>query len=314
VSELLSHEECIDAVEHAFKLYGEGKAAPPAILGVHAANGGFHIKAGLMEFDRPYFVAKSNANFPNNRASGLPTIQGVVIVCDGSNGRLLALMDSIEITILRTGAATAVAAKYLSRADSKVVTIAGAGEQGRVSLKMLVCVRPLEKAFVYDIDSARAKALVDELSKELQIEIAAINGLRESTLKSDIVVTCTPSNNYFLTREHVAPGTFVAAVGSDSEHKQELEPALLKTATLVTDITEQCATIGELHHAIDGSLMIRTDVHAELGQIVAGVKPARTSDDQIIIFDSTGMGLQDVATAVRAYQRSQTSNKKKFVF
>src|SRR5262249_39073860 len=121
VSDLLDIDECIEAVENAFRMYGEGKTSKPGILGVHGRGGGFHIKAGLMDLGRTYFVAKTNANFPNNREFNLPTIQGVVIVCDGQTGQLLALLDSTEITNLRTGAATAVAAKHLSRPDSTIL-------------------------------------------------------------------------------------------------------------------------------------------------------------------------------------------------
>src|SRR5215213_8553343 len=138
VAELLDLDECIEAVERAFRLQAEGKAPPPGTLGLHARDGGFHIKAGLLELDRPYFAAKTNANFPQNvKRFSLPLIQGIIVLCDGENGYPLALMDSIEITIQRTGAATAVAAKYLARPDSKVATIAGCGNQGRISLQSL---------------------------------------------------------------------------------------------------------------------------------------------------------------------------------
>lgn len=304
VTQLLNAEECIGAVEHAFKLYGEGKTEPPGILGIHAKDGGFHIKAGLMDFERTYFVAKANANFPNNRKFDLPTIQGVIIVSDGENGQLLALMDSIEITILRTGAATAVAAKYLSLEDSKVVTILGCGNQGRISLKMLAQIRPIEKAFVYDVDESRANEFVEEVSRELPIQIESIRDFSVATLQSDIVVTCTPAKEFFIKREHISQGTFIAAVGADSEEKQELDPQILKNAKIITDITEQCATIGELHHAIEAKVLTRENVHAELGEIVAGKKGGRISDEEIIIFDSTGMALQDVASAVVVYEKA----------
>lgn len=315
VSELLTADECIDAVEDAFRQYGEGRTAPPAILGLHSTGGGFHIKAGLMEFEgRPFFVAKSNGNFPTNRKRNLPTIQGVVIVCDGADGRVLALLDSIEITILRTGAATAVGAKYLSRPDAKIMTIAGAGEQGRISIEMISRVRPLEKVFIYDIDGERSRALA-AATRDKGIEVSAIDDLLWGTHQSDIIVTCTPSHEFFLKRDHVSLGAFIAAVGSDSEDKHEIDPALLAEATLVTDITEQCATIGELHHALDAGLIGPDAVHTELGEIVADRKPGRTADDELIIFDSTGMGLQDVAAAVRVYRKAEgLSDRARFVF
>jgi ornithine cyclodeaminase/alanine dehydrogenase-like protein (mu-crystallin family) len=314
VAELLDPDECIAAVEHAFRRYAEGSTAPPAILGVPSESGGFHIKAGLMEFDEgKFFVAKSNGNFPDNRTLGLPTIQGVIIVCDGNDGRLLALMDSIEITIVRTGAATAVAAKYLSDKDSRVMTVAGAGEQGRISLKMLSRVRPIEKASVYDLDESRSRSLVEEMSAQLPFEIVHTTELRTATLQSQIVVTCTPSKRPFLSNEDIAPGTFIAAVGSDNEEKHEVDPNLLAECTLVTDITEQCATIGELHHALTAGAVTRENVYAELGDIIAGRTP-RPDPGSTIIFDSTGTGLQDVATAALVYRSAKTSNAQRFLF
>ena len=306
-AELLNIEECIAAVERAFRLYGEGKTQPPAILGVHAADGGLHIKAGIMNLERSYFVAKANANFPNNRKIGLPTIQGVIVVCDAANGRLLALMDSIEITILRTGAATAVAAKYLARENAKTALVCGCGSQGRISVEAILKVRKLEKIFAYDVDAARAQRFAEDLSGELEIEITAARDLAKAARASDICVTCTTAREYFLRREHVSPGTFVAAVGADSEEKQELEPALLAGSKIVADILQQCATIGELHHALKDGCVSLGDVHAELGEIVAGVKSGRTNEDEIIVFDSTGMALQDVAAAAIVYERALES-------
>lgn len=309
VVELLSIEECIAAVENAFKMHGEGKTQPPGILGVHAEEGGFHIKAGIMNLDRPYFVAKANANFPQNPKVGLPTIQGIIIVCDATNGRLLAVMDSIEITIIRTGAATGVAAKYLARADAKTATICGCGNQGRISLLALLKVRTLEKVFAYDVDSNQALKFAQDLSKEFGIDITAVEDLASAARQSDIVVTCTPSKKYFLKREDISKGAFIAAVGADSEEKQELEPALLKENKIVADILEQCATIGELHHALEEGVVTREYVHAELSEVIAGKKHGRTSEDEIIIFDSTGMALQDVAAAVIVYEKALQSEK-----
>jgi alanine dehydrogenase len=306
VAELLTIEECIVAVERAFKLHGEGKAAPPGILGLHAREGGFHIKAGILELERPYFAAKLNANFPQNmKRSGLPTIQGVIALCNAENGYFLALMDSIEITILRTGAATAVAAKYLARQDSKVATICGCGNQGRISLKAVATILDLEKVFAYDNNSEQAKRFARELSPMLGIKVEAVGDLGNHVRQSDICMTCTPSRQPFLKKEWITPGTFVAAVGADSEEKQELDPALFSRNKVVVDLVEQCATIGELHHAIAaGYITNKEQVHAELGEIVAGFKSGRTTSEEIIIFDSTGMALQDVIAAALVYEKA----------
>ena len=306
VAALLSIEECTDAVERVFRLYGEGKTQTPGVLGVHARDGGFHIKAGVLQLDRPYFAAKINANFPHNpKTLGLPTVQGVLVLSDADNGYPLAVMDSSEITGQRTAAATAVAAKYLARPESKTLTICGCGIQGRVSLRALRQLFPIEQVFAYDVDSNRSQKFVDDLSTELGIAIKAVDQLENAVLQSDICVTCTPSKQFYLKREHVGAGTFVAAVGADNENKQELEPALLAESKVVADLVEQCATIGELHHALDRRVMTKDQVHAELGEVVAATKPGRTSSDELIVFDSTGMALQDVVTSALVYEKAK---------
>lgn len=305
VINLLSLEECMAAIESAFKLYAEGKALPPRVLGLHVENGGFHIKAGVLNLNRDYFVAKINSNFPENRKRyGLPLIQGVIAVYDGQHGRLLALMDSIEITIIRTGAATGVAAKYLAKQKTKTVTICGCGNQGRISLKAIMKVRRFEKVFAFDTDREQANRFAKELSNELAIPVIAVDDLKNAVRQADICVTCTPSTKPFLEAIDVMPGTFIAAVGADSEHKQELHPELLASSKLIVDLAEQAATIGELHHALEANLITIDSVHAELGEIIAGKKTGRVCDDEIIIFDSTGTALQDVASAAIVYERA----------
>jgi alanine dehydrogenase len=305
VASLLDIEECISAVENAFKMRAIGKANAPGILGIHADDGGFHIKAGILNLGKQYFVAKTNGNFPqNNNLHGLPTIQGVIIVSDASNGKVLALMDSIEITIIRTGAATGLAAKHLSRKDSKTAVIIGCGNQGRISLRALMKVRSLRNIYVHDIDSMAAKTFVDEMSKEFAISIQLTEDPAKAVRESQICVTCTPSRKYFLNRHDVRPGTFIAAVGSDSEDKQELDPALFLGNKVVPDSIDQCEKIGELHHALSAGTIKRNDIHAELGEVVAGIKPGRKNDDEIIIFDSTGTALQDVAAAAIVYEKA----------
>jgi alanine dehydrogenase len=305
VAELLTMEVCIAVVEQAFRLYGEGRAAPPGVLGVHVEGGGFHIKAGVLGLSRSYFAAKLNANFPQNpQRFGLPTIQGVIVLCDANNGKPLALMDSMEITVQRTGAATAVAAKYLARPNSEVATICGCGSQGEMQLRALLQVLRLRKAYACDCNSAQSRQFAQHMSLELGIEIEATSDLAAAAALSDVCVTCTTSTRPLLMREHIRPGTFFAAVGADNPEKQELHPALMASSKVVTDVTEQCATIGDLHHAIVAGVMKRANVHAELGEVVAGSKLGRTSPEEITIFDSTGMALQDVAAAALVYERA----------
>jgi alanine dehydrogenase len=306
VVSLLSLGECIGAVEAAFRLNEEGQSLPPGVLETLTGDGGFHIKAaGLKLAAKTYYAAKVNGNFPHNTSrSGLPTIQGVIALYDGENGYPLALLDSIEITILRTGAATAVAAKYLARPDSKVATVFGCGVQGRVQLKSLAQVLRLERVYAFDQDETMSGRIAAEMSEELGIEIIPVQDLPGAVGRSDVCITCTPSRRPFLMREHVRAGTFVAAVGADNPLKQELDPRLMASNKVVVDVLEQCAAIGDLHHAIEAGVMRKSDVYAELGAIVAGRRPGRTSDEEITIFDSTGTALQDVAAALIVYEKA----------
>lgn len=305
VERLLTPDACMAAVEDAFRHHALGKAPPPGILGFHAQNGGFHIKAALLTLDQPYFAAKTNANFPHNGARyGLPTIQGVVVLCDAVKGLPLAVMDSMAITALRTAAATAVAAKYLARPQCDAALICGCGGQASAQLRALLRVRNPARIYAHDQDAAKARAFAAALGPETALPIEPVADLPRAVAASDIVITCTTATRYFIERGMVRPGTFVAAVGADNEHKQEIDPGLLAHSKVVTDITEQCSEIGDLHHAVAAGVMSRADVHAELGEIVAGLKPARTSDGEIIVFDSSGTALQDVAAAVAVYRRA----------
>ena len=305
VSKLLDLEECIAAVERAFRLQGEGQLAPPGILGIAAKEGGFHIKAGLLPLERSYFVAKVNANFPSNPVQhGLPAIQGVVVLADAENGAPLALLDSIEITLQRTAAATAVAAKYLARKDARIVTICGCGIQGRAQLQALTKVRRIERAFAFDTNLAAAIRFAADLAAGLHIEVEAVTDLAAAVRQSHICVTCTPARSFYLRRETVAPGTFLAAVGADHPNKQELDPALFANSTVVVDSIDQCAAIGDLHHAIEQGVVSRCDDFTELGEVVAGKKPGRTSEREITIFDSTGVAIEDAAAAAVVYEKA----------
>lgn len=314
VAALLPMKECIDAVETVFAMHARHETKPPQVLGVPIEGGGFHIKVAAADIDGSFFAAKVNANFPDNGARfGLPTIQGILLLFDAVHGAPLAVMDSAEITVIRTAAATAVAAKYLARADASTVTICGCGEQSRSQLRALVQVRPITSVIAYDQDDARAERYADFVRNELRLDARVTHDLREATRQSDIAVTCTTARKHFLGVDDVSAGSFIAAVGADNPEKQEIDPELIASATLVVDMLEQCATIGDLHHAIEAGVMTKADVHAELGEVAAGLRPGRTRDDEIIVFDSTGTALQDVAAAALVYRKALAGGSGKVV-
>jgi ornithine cyclodeaminase/alanine dehydrogenase-like protein (mu-crystallin family) len=305
VERLLSLRDCIDAVDEIFRLQGQGKIPTPGILGVRAPAGGLHVKAGLLPGDRNYLVAKLNANFPGNNAQfGLPTIQGVIVVFDAENGLPLAILDSIDVTIKRTAAATAVAAKHLARKESSAATICGCGQQGRAQLRAVLLILPLTKVYAFDVNERAAINFRNELSPELKADIEPVRDLAGAIQKSDVCITCTTANESFVSKEDVRPGTFIAAVGADDEHKQEIDPALIASAKVVADSLEQSCAIGDVHHAIADGLMRKEDVYAELCAIVAGQKTGRVTDDEIIVFDSTGVAIEDAVAAAVVYEKA----------
>ena len=310
VLDLLSLRDCINAVERAFRLHAEGHSLGPGVLSVPASGGGFHIKAAGLVGERSYFAAKTNANFSDNpRRWGLPTIQGTIVLADATNGTPLAIMDSGSVTALRTGAATAVAAKFLARPDARTATIVGCGVQGELQLAAITTVLPLQRILLVDIDHARAEDLSVRAAAQHGVRVEPIKDLRAALQESDVCVTCTTSRRAFLGASDVTPGTFVAAVGADNPEKQELEPTLLASATLVVDVLDQCAEIGELHHALRAGVLTRERVHGELADVIVGRRPGRTSRQEITIFDSSGTALQDVAAAIAVYEKASASGR-----
>jgi len=310
VASLLELGDYIDAVENAFRSLALGDTLKTELIHVDTPDGEFHVKAGGIKDPRVYFALKIGAGFfQNQRRFGMPNIQGTIALCDGENGYPLAFMDAIEITINRTGAAAAVAAKYLARPDSRVATICGCGNQGRIQLRCMKEVLPIERAFAYDANEEIADSYAQTMASELGIEVTAVGELRSAIEATDVCVTCTPSREFFLERDWVTEGTFVAAVGTDSPGKQEIDPELLASSTVVADILDQCVHVGDLQHPIGSGLMTRADVHAELGDVIAGKRPGRTNEKEITIFDSTGTGLQDAVSAAAVYEKAVSSGK-----
>jgi len=184
------------------------------------------------------------------------------------------------------------------------VTICGCGVQGRDQLRALARVLPVRTVLAVDVDGRRAAEYAAAMEAELGLDVRAAGDLTSAARVSDVCVTCTPSRRAILGRDAVRAGAFVAAVGADNPEKQEIDPALLAASKVVVDVLEQCATIGDLHHAIAAGVMTQGDVHAELAEVVAGARPGRESDDEVVVFDSTGTAVQDVAAAALVYERA----------
>jgi len=286
------------AVETGFRAAAQGKATAPPPMAIEGVGGTFHAKGASLELHRHYVALKLNGNFPGNPARSRPTIQGALLLCDGETGALLAIMDSIEVTLRRTAAASALAARHLARPDSSTLLICGCGAQGLAHAEALKDVLPIREVLTWDRDHKLAHALADQTGG------AAITDLKDAANRSDVIVTCTTARTPFLDASYAVPGAFIAAVGADSPAKSEIAPGLMAKARVVTDLTDQAAVMGDLHHAIAAGAMTRTQVHAELAELVTGSKPGRSTPDELWLFDSTGTALQDVAAAATIYERA----------
>ena len=301
---LMAPANYLAAVETAFRADKAGRALSPLPMHIDGEGvGAFHAKGAAFFDDHAYVALKLNGNFPNNPDdNGLPTIQGAVLLCNARNGSLLAVLDSIEVTLRRTAAASALAAKYLARQDSRVLTICGCGDQGRAHVDALSALFDFDVIYAWDIDAGKAAAFADEISKRFNISVAPVEDLSAATRQSDIIATCTSAREPFLTEEHAPPGAFIAAVGADNPNKNEISPALMASATVVCDVIAQGGEMGDLRAAIEVGAMSEEDVYADLGDIVTGRKPGRRDRREIIVFDSTGTALQDVTSAAKAYE------------
>jgi alanine dehydrogenase len=305
IQSLLSFPDYMQAVEEAFRLHGEGRSLTSVLAHVDALDGEFHIKAGGLVSDEPLFAIKVNGGFfHNGERFGLPSIQGLILLASAKTGTPMAIMDSGEITVQRTAAATAIAARHLAILDSRVCTVCGTGKQARAQLRALLGGFPIEHVHVWSRTLHRAMAFADEVEEEFGVVAMPTRDLAFALASSQICITCTSSHKYFIESCHVRAGIFIAAVGADSPAKQELDPRLVARAKLVTDITAQAVAVGETHHAVDAGLISASDVHAELGQVIAGLRPGRENEDEVIVFDSTGTALQDVAVAAEAHQKA----------
>lgn len=299
--------DAVSCVEGAFHALAARTVAMPPILrlDIPEHRGEVDVKTAYVP-GLDGFAIKISPGFFDNPKIGLPSTNGMMVLLSAKTGLVQALLlDNGYLTDVRTAAAGAVAAKHLSRPDASVAAIFGAGMQARLQLQALTLVRPIRKARIWARDAAKAEKLALDLAGTLNIGVIAAADPQMAVAGADIVVTTTPSEKPILKAEWLEPGQHVTAMGSDAEHKNEIEPAALAQADLyVADRLAQTRRLGELHHAIEAGLVRPDAEFPELGQIVAGLRPGRTSASQITIADLTGTGIQDTAIATLAFARA----------
>ena len=304
VRSLLTIDDAIAAVEKAFLDHGMGRTQmpPKSYLYLPKHNGDLRTMPAYLEGQDLAGVKIVNVH-PDNPQIGLPSVMALLILNSPRTGEPLAVMGATYITSMRTGAAGAIAARHLARPDSHVVGMIGAGAQARTQLQGLSRYFQIEQVIVFDSFEDRARAFKEDVLGFMKCDCIAVAGPEEAC-ECDILVTTTPSRHPVVRDEWVRPGTHINAIGADAAGKQELESTLLKRAKIVVDDIVQAVHSGEVNVSISEGILCQEDIYAQIGEILAGKKTGRTSNEEITIFDSTGLGIQDVATGHAVYEKA----------
>jgi ornithine cyclodeaminase/alanine dehydrogenase-like protein (mu-crystallin family) len=314
ILELLDPEACIAAMEQAFAAYSSGRAELPSVihLDIPEQRGEIHIKTGHIH-GGPYYAVKIVSGFPGNSQLGLPANDGMVVAFDASTGAPAAfLLDNGLITDIRTAAAGAVAAKCLAPREVRRVAVLGTGGQARYQMEMLARVRSFRELRIWGRNREKALARVADLQQRGNLPanccVSVADTIAEAAENSDIVTTVTASRAPLVRAEWLKQGVTVIAVGSDAPDKQELDLDVLARADrIVADSLAQCLRLGEIHHAVEKGAIGREKISVELGEIVAGRKPGRVADNEMMVCDLTGVGVQDVAAASLVIKRAKAA-------
>ncbi|MBP1842971.1 ornithine cyclodeaminase [Rhizobium petrolearium] len=297
----------VACVEDAFHALATKPVAMPPILrlDIPEHRGEVDVKTAYVPGIEG-FAIKISPGFFDNPKIGLPSTNGMMILLSSRTGLVQALLlDNGYLTDVRTAAAGAVAAKHLSRPDSTVAAIFGAGMQARLQLEALTLVRPIREARIWARDAAKAEAVAADLTTRLGLPVRAEADPEAAVAGADIIVTTTPSEEPILKAEWLRPGQHVTAMGSDAEHKNEIDPAAIAKVDLyVADSLKQTRRLGELRHAIEAGLVSPDAGFPHLGEVVAGLHPGRGGAGQITLVDLTGTGIQDTAIATLAFARA----------
>jgi alanine dehydrogenase len=297
----------LNAVEEVFRLHGRRQVQMPAKVYLDLPGG--DVRA-MPAYAAPLgYAAVKNINMhPGNQ--GMPSIIGTLTLIDPPTGFPLAIMDATAITRLRTGAASGVATRALARADATVLSLIGAGNQALTQIEAILAVRPrIEEVVLFDLDTQRSAALARTVTEKFGVVVKIAASAQDAVSVADILTTITPARQPIVEAQWVRPGTHINAIGADAAGKQELATALTLAAKVVVDDLEQATHSGEINVPLASGAFCETNIHAELGHVVAGVKPGRQNSTDITLFDSTGLALQDLACAAYVYRKVTASGQ-----
>ena len=302
VKDILSMDETLNAVENAFREKGLGRIQmpPKPYLFYEKYSGDLRVMpAYLSELDISA-VKIVNVHPDNPSKYNLPSVMAAILLIAPKTGRPFGLLAGTWITTMRTGAASGIATKYLSKEDSKVLALIGAGVQAETQLAAIMKVRAIERVKVVDKVYELSEGFAKRMSNG--IEVIPSKSIEECIKDADIICTLTPVRSPIIKSDWIGKGVHINAIGADAPGKQELDPEILKRAKVVIDDWAQASHSGEINVPLSKDIIKRADIYAEIGEIVAGKKPGRISEEEITIFDSTGLAVQDTVTAWRVYE------------
>ncbi len=306
VMQVLNMDLALTAAHDAFLAYGQGRVNMPPKAYLTLAQGDFRAMYGEIFLEHGHLCGMKWVNVhPGNPRRGLPTVMAKILLNDPDSGLEWADLDGTHITNHRTGAAGGIAVRHLARPDASRLGLVGAGAQARTQVAAIMKVRPIREVVICNRSLTRAQALKEEIARNYQVAIRVVDTLAEAVQGQDIVVTTTPATSPLVWRQWVGPGTHINAIGADAAGKQELDPAILKEARIVVDDWAQASHSGEINVPLAAGELAPEAVYGSLGEVVAGKKPGREHPDQITVFDSTGLIIQDLALGFAVYQQAK---------
>ncbi len=304
---LISMKEAIGTVEEAYRAFNSDQVVQPGYTGIHlpSPRGEIDFKLGYDKSSEMISMKASSGGFIDNpTAHGVPNGMGTILLFDARSCALVCVMEGSLITGLRTGAAGAVSVKALARRNSRKIASIGTGNQARMQVRAISEVMRIEEIHAWDENPDALAKFENDIERELGIAVVPESSKQEAVERADILVTTTRGKGSLVEAGWVRPGTHIVAIGTDQRGKQELDPAIFRNAKIVNDSIAQCAEKGETWHPLSSNIITRDDIHAEIGEILLGRKPGRESDEEVTIFDSTGMAIQDNTTAAKIYRNA----------
>ncbi|PSH64895.1 ornithine cyclodeaminase family protein [Phyllobacterium brassicacearum] len=307
VSRLICVSEVICTVEEAYKAFNSDQVEQPDYIGIHlpSPRGEIDFKVGYDKANEVISMKASSGGFINNpTAHGLPSGMGTILLLDARSCALICVMDGSLITGLRTGASGAVSVKALARKNAKKITSIGTGNQARMQIRMINETMKIEEIHAWDRNPHTLSKYKTDIESEFGIPVIMANSKKEAVEQADILITTTRGKGSLVEPEWVKPGTHIVAIGTDQQGKQELGPEIFRNAKVVVDSIAQCTEKGETWHPLNKNIITKDDIHGEIGEILLGKKPGRENDDEVTIFDSTGMAIQDNVTSIKIYRNA----------